>query len=76
MSTSPEKNVSEGVETTSKENAPERTTELAPEHREFLLHHHGTFDLDPIPAPDETDPLNWPTWKVRNVHDDIDSSVY
>ncbi|KAL1984502.1 hypothetical protein VTN96DRAFT_9101 [Rasamsonia emersonii] len=37
--------------------------DLSPEHREFLLQRHGTLDLDPIPAPDEADPYNWPVWK-------------
>lgn len=69
MSTSPEKAVSEDIETTGPGNVPNHTTELTAEHREFLLHHHGTFDLDPIPAPDDADPLNWPKWKVRSCDD-------
>ncbi|KAL1968706.1 hypothetical protein VTN77DRAFT_1532 [Rasamsonia byssochlamydoides] len=37
--------------------------DLSTEHREFLLQRHGTLELDPIPAPDEADPYNWPVWK-------------
>lgn len=37
--------------------------ELSTEHREFLMAHHGTVDLDPIPSMDLKDPLNWPRWK-------------
>ena len=35
------------------------TGTLSPEHREYLLARHGTFDLDPIPAMDDADPYNW-----------------
>jgi hypothetical protein len=37
---------------------------LIPEHREYLLSRHKTVDLDPLPAIDPADPLNWPSWKV------------
>lgn len=33
---------------------------LSPEYREYLIAKHGTTDLDPIPAFDDADPLNWP----------------
>ncbi|OBT38975.1 hypothetical protein VE00_10815 [Pseudogymnoascus sp. WSF 3629] len=36
---------------------------LTPEHREYLLSRHKTVDLDPLPAIDPADPLNWPSWK-------------
>ncbi|KAL6414493.1 mfs transporter [Ilyonectria robusta] len=36
---------------------------ISAEHREFLLKHHGTVDLDPLPSMDEADPLNWPKHK-------------
>ncbi|KAK5989552.1 MFS transporter cpaT-like protein [Cladobotryum mycophilum] len=42
-------------------------TPLAPEHRQFLLDHHGTIHLTPIPSQDPDDPLNWPAWK-KNVN--------
>jgi hypothetical protein len=44
--------------------APEALTELASQHREYLLQRHGTLELDPVPAMDDADPYNWPTWKV------------
>ena len=37
---------------------------LSQSHREYLLHQHGTLDLDPIPSSSDADPYNWPTWKV------------
>jgi hypothetical protein len=37
---------------------------LSSEHREYLMHRHGTLDLDPVPAFGDADPYNWPTWKV------------
>ncbi|KAH7159726.1 major facilitator superfamily domain-containing protein, partial [Dactylonectria estremocensis] len=36
---------------------------MSTEHREFLLKHHGTVELDPMPSMDEADPLNWPNYK-------------
>lgn len=39
-------------------------SDIAPEHREYLLQRHGTFELDPVPAMDDADPYNWPAWKV------------
>ena len=32
-------------------------------HRDYLIHRHGTSDLDPMPSSDPADPLNWPAWK-------------
>ncbi|KAL4797418.1 major facilitator superfamily domain-containing protein [Aspergillus venezuelensis] len=32
-------------------------------HRDFLMEHHGTLELDPIPSMDPADPYNWPSWK-------------
>ncbi|QKX63084.1 uncharacterized protein TRUGW13939_10252 [Talaromyces rugulosus] len=43
--------------------APDSDSEIAPEHREYLLQRHGTFELDPVPAMDDEDPYNWPAWK-------------
>jgi hypothetical protein len=40
------------------------TTYLSPEHRQYMLDHHGTFDLDPMPDMGDADPYNWPNWKV------------
>lgn len=37
---------------------------LTPEHRDFLIARHGTFELDPVPAMSDLDPLNWSTSKV------------
>ncbi|EEA19965.1 hypothetical protein TMatcc_010108 [Talaromyces marneffei ATCC 18224] len=42
---------------------PENMAELAPRHREYLLERHGTLELDPVPAMDDADPYNWPSWK-------------
>ncbi|EON97726.1 putative mfs multidrug transporter protein [Phaeoacremonium minimum UCRPA7] len=36
---------------------------ISNDHREFLLSHHGSVDLDPIPSMDLADPLNWPKRK-------------
>lgn len=33
-------------------------------HRDYLVERHGTMILDPLPAADPADPLNWPAWKV------------
>ena len=41
--------------------------QLSPEHREYLLHRHGTLDLDPVPDMSDADPYNWPTWKVSSA---------
>lgn len=40
---------------------------LSRSHRDFLMEHHGTLDLDPIPSMDLADPYNWPAWKVCNL---------
>lgn len=68
MSTSEDKPKSSGVDTEKVAHDHVQTAvtaaDLSPEHREFLLQRHGTLDLDPIPAPDEADPYNWPVWKV------------
>lgn len=45
-------------------NADITATRLSTPHRNYLLHRHGTLDLDPIPSMDPADPYNWPTWKV------------
>jgi hypothetical protein len=44
------------------------TADLTPEHKEYLMRRYGTLDLDPIPAPDDADPYNWP---IRKVDDHI-----
>lgn len=38
---------------------------ISEEHVQYLLHRHGTVDLIPLPSMDDSDPLNWPSWKVR-----------
>lgn len=44
------------------------TEGLSNEHRQYLLDHHGTLDLDPIPDMGDADPYNWPQWKkVTNL---------
>lgn len=45
---------------------PENASGLSAQHRDFLMQHHGTLDLDPVPSEDPADPLNWPSWKVCN----------
>ncbi|KAF2168890.1 hypothetical protein M409DRAFT_20904 [Zasmidium cellare ATCC 36951] len=45
------------------ENTSSDTQSLTPEHREYLIQRHGTVDLDPLPDPNDKDPLNWPAWK-------------
>lgn len=42
---------------------------LADLRKTYLLSRHGTLDLDPLPHPDSTDPLNWPLWKVSKPQD-------
>lgn len=32
-------------------------------HTEFLLAHHGTTELEPLPPADAMHPLNWPVWR-------------
>lgn len=44
---------------------------LSPEHREYLVARHGTFELDPVPAMSELDPLNWSSSKVSHPSPDI-----
>jgi hypothetical protein len=44
--------------------SPEAAAGLSPEHQEYLLQRHGTFELDPIPGFGQADPYNWPQWKV------------
>ncbi|OJJ43656.1 hypothetical protein ASPZODRAFT_161530 [Penicilliopsis zonata CBS 506.65] len=41
----------------------EEINNLSEEHRQYLLHRHGTLNLDPIPDMDDADPYNWPSWK-------------
>ncbi|KAG5419023.1 hypothetical protein I9W82_003742 [Candida metapsilosis] len=41
----------------------EKTSELDPDHHEYLIQRHGTVDLDPLPSADPADPLNWPDWQ-------------
>ncbi|ORY58462.1 major facilitator superfamily domain-containing protein [Pseudomassariella vexata] len=41
----------------------EAIDQLSGEHRQYLLHRHGTLDLDPIPGYGDADPYNWTTWK-------------
>lgn len=47
------------------EHSESSAVQLSPEHRAFLMDHHQTCDLDPLPSMDPRDPLNWPSWKVR-----------
>ncbi|KKK18579.1 hypothetical protein ARAM_005730 [Aspergillus rambellii] len=44
-------------------NADIMASRLSRAHRDFLLEHHGTLELDPIPSMDPADPYNWPSWK-------------
>jgi hypothetical protein len=48
---------------------------LTEEHRQYLLQHHGTLDLEPVPDMTDHDPYNWPQRKVvslaRLPHDDV-----
>lgn len=44
---------------------------LSRAHRDFLMEHHGTLDLDPIPSMDLADPYNWPAWKVCNLNSNL-----
>ncbi len=37
---------------------------LTTSHKDYLLSRHGTLELDPMPAQDPADPLNWPRWKA------------
>jgi MFS family permease len=41
----------------------EEVSHLTQEHRQYLLHRHGTLDLDPLPTSSDADPYNWPAWK-------------
>lgn len=36
------------------------------EHAEFILQRHGTLNLNLVPSMNPADPLNWPSWKVKN----------
>ncbi|CAK7200462.1 hypothetical protein SEUCBS139899_003157 [Sporothrix eucalyptigena] len=36
---------------------------LSGEHREYLIARHGTYELDPVPAMSDLDPLNWSSSK-------------
>jgi len=42
----------------------DQAVNLSQGHREYLVKRHGTLNLDPIPAFGDTDPYNWPQWKV------------
>lgn len=55
--------------TDSKENIPQF-------HREYLLKRHGTLELDPLPAPEDADPYNWPAWKVFLSYQYIPTASY
>ncbi|KAH6874058.1 major facilitator superfamily domain-containing protein [Thelonectria olida] len=33
--------------------------QISPEHRQYLVAHHGTANLAPLPRMDDADPLNW-----------------
>lgn len=39
---------------------------LSEDHKSYLLHRHGTIELDPVPGHGNADPYNWPPWKVRH----------
>ncbi|KAK2593031.1 hypothetical protein QQS21_009285 [Conoideocrella luteorostrata] len=39
---------------------------LPAEHHEYLICKHGTTELNPVPAMDDADPLNWPQ-KITNL---------
>ncbi|GKZ20314.1 hypothetical protein AbraCBS73388_005585 [Aspergillus brasiliensis] len=41
--------------------------QLSTSHREFLLAHHGTLDLVPLPTDSPNDPLNWPSWRKHVI---------
>lgn len=40
---------------------------LSPAHEQYLLQRHGTLDLDPVPQPDDADPLNWIQRKAGSI---------
>lgn len=44
---------------------------LSAEYRDYLFARHGTDKLDPLPAMNDMDPLNWGRFKVKiceNLH--------
>lgn len=53
------------------------TFALTEEHRKYLLHRHGTLDLEPVPDMTDNDPYNWPKHKAsRAIVDPIRSMEY
>lgn len=40
---------------------------LSAEHADFIMQRHGALNLSPVPSMDPADPLNWPSWKVKNL---------
>ena len=53
--------------------AEDRVAHLSEQHRQYLLAKHGTLDLEPIPDMTDTDPYNWPLWRVRDHNFAINS---
>ncbi|KAK3302796.1 major facilitator superfamily domain-containing protein [Chaetomium strumarium] len=51
----------EELEATNSQNV--ETRGLTEAHREYLLHRHGTLDLEPVPDMSDGDPYNWPKSK-------------
>ncbi|PNP86432.1 hypothetical protein FNYG_00134 [Fusarium nygamai] len=39
------------------------TSPLPETHAQYLIHRHGTINLEPLPDPTDADPLNWPRHK-------------
>jgi len=37
---------------------------ISESHKQYLLDRHGTFELDPLPSMNDSDPLNW-SWSVK-----------
>jgi hypothetical protein len=44
----------------------DRVAHLSENHRQYILAKHGTLDLEPIPDMADSDPYNWPQWRVRD----------
>jgi hypothetical protein len=54
----------------------DRITHLSEGHRQYILAKHGTLDLEPIPDMTDTDPYNWPQWRVRDHNPYHQSSIH
>ncbi|ODQ66882.1 MFS general substrate transporter [Nadsonia fulvescens var. elongata DSM 6958] len=58
-----EKNENEGHLNLELTDCSKLSIELENSHKEYLIHRHGTIELDPLPSQDPEDPLNWPNKK-------------